>query len=179
MRFIFLFIFIVAMFSARSQQINFGNNAKIYLVRHAEKGQGADPLLTDDGNKRAGDLLRALKDKNIRRIYVTEYKRTQNTGDSLRIQLNIDTVHYIGDTTGEDLAKKIIAHNDLDKTILVIGHSNTIPKIIQKLALPGYPRDYIPDREFDNLFLLEYKGGKAILKKMKYGASSGPSATMQ
>ncbi|MEO6721416.1 MAG: histidine phosphatase family protein [Ferruginibacter sp.] len=179
MRLNFIFLLLAACSSAGAQQINFGNKASIYLVRHAEKGQGNDPLLTGEGNKRAGDLLRALKSKNILRIYVTEYKRTQNTGDSLRIQLGIDTVHYTADTTGDDLAKKILEHNDLNAPILVIGHSNTIPKIIQRLGLPGYPRDYIPDSEFDNLFLLKYKKGKAILQKSKFGASSGSSATMQ
>ena len=179
MRFILAIAFISLLSSGCAQQMVFGDNAKIYLVRHAEKEQGDDPLLTKEGNKRAGDLLRTLKNKNIRRIYVTEYKRTQNTGDSLRIQLSIDTVHYIADTTGEDLAKKIIEHHDINAAILVIGHSNTIPKIIQRLALPDYPRDYIPDKEFDNLFLLQFKKSKPSLERMKYGASSGSSATMQ
>jgi phosphohistidine phosphatase SixA len=179
MRFTLAIAFISLLSSGCGQQRGFGDNAKIYLVRHAEKEKGDDPLLTEGGNKRAGDLLRTLKNKNIRRIYVTEYKRTQNTGDSLRIQLGIDTVHYVADTTGEDLARKIIEHNDVNAAILVIGHSNTIPKIIQRLALPGYPRDYIPDKEFDNLFLLQFKNGEPSLERMKYGASSGSSATMQ
>jgi phosphohistidine phosphatase SixA len=179
MRFILAIAFISLLSSGCAQQMVFGENAKIYLVRHAEKEQGADPLLTQEGNKRAGDLLRTLKNKDIRRIYVAEYKRTQNTGDSLRIQLGIDTVHYLADTTGDDLAKKIIEHHDVDAAILVIGHSNTIPKIIQRLALAGYPGDYIPDKEFDNLFLLQFKNGKPSLERMKYGASSGSSATMQ
>lgn len=165
--------------SIYAQPAGFGNNAKVYLVRHAEKGPGNDPLLTEEGNKRAGDLLRALKDKGIRRIYVTEFKRTQNTGDSLRVALGIDTVHYTADTTGDVLQKKIVEHNDLDGSILVIGHSNTIPKIIQRLGLPAYSSDYIPDKEFDDLFLLQFKEGKAFLQRMKFGVSSGPSAAIQ
>ena len=179
MQFLFTVVFISLLSSAGAQGIVFGDNAKVYLVRHAEKEAGNDPLLTREGNKRAGDLLRKLKEKNIQRIYVTEYRRTQNTADSLRIQLGIDTVHYIADTTGEDLARKIIEHNDLNATILVVGHSNTIPKIIQKLGLPEYPSAYIPDKEFDNLFLFQFKAGKPSLQLMKYGASSGTSATMQ
>ncbi len=157
----------------------FGDAAKIYLVRHAEKQSGNDPLLTPAGNVRAGDLLRALKDKKIQRIYVTEYRRTQNTGDSLRIQLGIDTVRYLSDTSCIDLFKQIQAHQDMDKAILIIGHSNTIPLMIRKFGLADYPADYIPDKEFDNLFLVRFKKGKAILEKAKYGASSSASATMQ
>ncbi|MEI9957485.1 MAG: histidine phosphatase family protein [Ferruginibacter sp.] len=51
------------------------------------KESGKDPVLTKEGNQRAGDLMRTLKDKHIKRIYVTQFKRTQMTGDSLRIQL--------------------------------------------------------------------------------------------
>lgn len=157
----------------------FGDGATIYLVRHAEKQSGNDPLLTPAGNARAGDLLRVLKGKNIQRIYVTEYRRTQNTGDSLRIQLGIDTVRYLSDTSCTDLFNKIQAHHDMDKAILIIGHSNTIPLMVRKFGLTDYPADYIPDTEYDNLFLVRFKNGKPILEKMKYGASSSASAAMQ
>ena len=55
------------------------------------------------------------------------------TSDSIRIQLAIDTVHYLADTTGNDLLEKIKVHNDVGKTILVIGHSNTIPVKYKKV----------------------------------------------
>jgi len=179
MRFIFALVLSFIGFFAKAQSISFGNKAKIYLVRHAEKLPGEDPLLTTDGNKRAGDLMRTLKDKHIQRIFVTEFKRTQNTADSLRIQLGIDTVHYLSDTSCTDLFGKIKANNDMENTILIIGHSNTIPVIIRKLGIANYPPVDIPSNEFDNLFLVKFKKGKPSLKKMKYGAASGASATMK
>lgn len=166
--------------SALSQTpTGFTTSAKIYLVRHAEKDTGNNPSLTDDGKKRAGDLMRALKNKNIQRIYVTQYKRTQMTGDSLRLQLGIDTLHYLADTTALDIYNKIIANSDGSKTILIIGHSNTMPKIIKKLGGESIVPFLIPDTEFDNLFLLEFKRKKVKLKKMKYGNPSGKSATLK
>ena len=152
---------------------------KIYLVRHAEKESGNDPVLTENGKKRAGDLMRKLKDKNVQRIYVTQYKRTQMTGDSLRIQLGIDTVHYKADTTGEDIYNKIIAKADGGKTILIIGHSNTILRIIKKFGIVNFKQTDIPDAEFDNLYLVTYKRKKAVIKAMKYGVASAASAAMQ
>lgn len=151
----------------------------MYLVRHAEKGPGEDPLLSDAGNKRAGDLVKTLKNEKICHIYVTEYKRTQNTGDSVRLQLSIDTVHYLSDTSCTDLINKLIANKDVNNPILIIGHSNTISQIIRKLGLPDYPKDNIPANEFDNLFLLTFKNAQASLKSMKYGAASKNSATIQ
>jgi broad specificity phosphatase PhoE len=151
----------------------------IYLVRHAEKDTGNNPPLTVAGQKRAGDLMRLLKDKNIQRIYATQYKRTQQTGDSMRIQLHIDTLIYKADTTGESIYNRIIAAGDGDKNILIIGHSNTVPKIIRKLGAADYPEKEIADTEFDNLFVITYKKGKVKVKVIKYGAASGVSAKMQ
>jgi phosphohistidine phosphatase SixA len=157
----------------------------IYFVRHAEKESGSDPVLTENGNKRAGDLMRKLKNKNIKRIYVTQFKRTQMTADSMRIQLGIDTVHYLADESGVDLFNKIAAHHDFSNSILIIGHSNTIPDYIKKAGVVNYPQANIPDGEFDNLFKVYYRRPfifspyRAHVKGVKYGALSAISATMQ
>ena len=178
MRFLLLVLLFAFQINANARQTGFGNDASVYLVRHAEKERGNDPVLTTAGNKRAGDLARVLKDKGIRHIYVTAFKRTENTGDSMRLQLGIDTIHYIADTIGADLLEKIKLHGDLNNPILIIGHSNTVPATIRRLGIADYPLVYIPDKEFDNLFLLNFKGGKAILTKTRYGAVSATSATM-
>lgn len=152
---------------------------KIFIVRHGEKEAGKDPLLTAAGNIRAGDLMRKLQHEGIQKIYVSNTRRTQNTGDSLRIQLKIDTVHYQADTLCDNLVNTIMQHNDFGKTILIIAHSNTIPQIIRKFGVKDYPYGDISDNDFDDLFLITYKNEKAKLKKMKYGAKSGVSAGMQ
>lgn len=156
---------------------------KIFIVRHAEKIRdkeaGNDPLLTAGGNLRAGDLMRTLLNEGIQKIYVSQYKRTQNTADSMRIQLKIDTVHYVADTLCDNLINAIMEHSDFGKSILIIAHSNTVPHIIRKFGVTDFPYGDLPDDEFDNLFLVTYKKEKAKLKKMKYGARSGASAAMQ
>ena len=152
---------------------------KIFIVRHAEKESGSDPLLTPAGNKRAGDLMRALKNKGIKKLYVSQYRRTQNTADSLRINFGIDTVRYMADTLCDNLVNTIMGHNDFGKIILIVAHSNTIPQIIRKFGVTDYPYGDIPDNEFDNLFVITYKKGKAKLKTTKYGAKSGISAAMK
>ncbi len=152
---------------------------RIYIVRHAEKETGNNPVLTAAGIIRAGDLMRALKNEGVQKIYTSRYRRTQMTGDSMRIQLGIDTVHYAADTVCDDLVNTIMQHGDFGKTILIIAHSNTIPKIIRKLGVLDHPQADIPDNEFDNLFLITYKNEKARVKVMKYGARSGDSAPMQ
>ena len=142
---------------------------KIFIVRHAEKESGKDPSLTGEGKIRAGHLMRTLQSENIQKIYVSQYKRTQMTGDSLRIQLHIDTVHYAADTLCDNLINTIMEHRDFGKTILIIAHSNTIPQIIRKLGVTNYPYGDIPDNEFGKLFMITYKKGKAKVTQEYYG----------
>ena len=155
------------------------SKTRIYIVRHTEKytgkDAGRDPLLIATGMQRAGDLMRFLQDKKIKHIYVTPYKRTGMTADSMRIQLGIDTVHYKADTLCDDLVKKITEKNDLGSAILIIGHSNTLPKIIRRLGVLDYPQADIPDNEHDNIFLVRIKKKKLIASHYKYGQSSAIS----
>jgi phosphohistidine phosphatase SixA len=152
---------------------------KIFIVRHAEKEAGKDPALTLAGTARAGDLMRILQNEGIQKIYVSQYKRTQQTADSMRIQLKINTVQYTADTLCDNLVNTIMENADFGKTILIIAHSNTVPQIIRKFGVTDYPYGDLPDNEFNNLFVITYKKEKAKLKKMKYGAKSGVSAAMQ
>lgn len=178
MKYLFIFLAFIGFHnSVIAQQEPAGT--KIFIVRHGEKETGKDPVLTPAGNTRAGDLMRKLQGESIQKIYVSQYKRTQNTGDSLRLQLKIDTVHYAADTVCDKLITAIMEHGDFGKTILIIAHSNTIPHIIRKFGVTDYPYGDIPDTEFDNLFVITYKKEKAKLKKMKYGAKLGASAPMQ
>src|SRR4051812_36057260 len=101
------------------------------------------------------------------------------TADSMRLQLGIDTVHYAADTTGEDLIAKIKANHEVGKTILVIGHSNTILRLITALGVKDHPNRDIPDDEFDNLYHIAYINGKAHFSQLKYGDRSGTSASMK
>lgn len=157
----------------------FNKHTKIYMVRHAEKDTGNNPNLTMAGKKRAGDLMRVLADKKIQRIYSTPTRRTMQTGDSLRLLQNIDTLLYKPDTTAEGLLTKINAAGDAGKTILVIGHSNTVPALIRHLGVPQFMPKELADAEFDNLFLITYKKGKAVVKAMKYGEASAASVGMR
>lgn len=162
---------------AQTQSLQ-GKNSAIYIVRHAEKQTGTDPLLTEEGNKRAGDLARELKDKKIKKIYVTEYLRTQHTADSLQLQLGIDTIQVMADTSCTALFAAISNNNDWNKPILIITHSNIIQKIIYKLGITDFPQQNIPEKEFDNLYRVSVKNKQPVLTHTKYGKPSATSATM-
>lgn len=149
-----------------------------YLVRHAEKDTGKNPALTMAGYLRAGDLYRELKNKKISKIYVSQYRRSQLTADSLRLYKKTDTVHYKADTTGDDLFLKFIAvfkAVNFKNNVLIIAHSNTIPVILKRLGVTGLDISEIPDDEYDNLFVVTVKNKKVSLKWLKYGKASLPA----
>lgn len=166
-------------FHVKGQGGDIDSKTIIYLVRHAEKDTGKNPILTEKGMQRSGVLMRIMKEKKISHIYVTQYRRTQLTGDSLYKMMHIDTVHYLADTTGNDLVSKINEKKDWGRSILIIGHSNTIPALIRKLGVKNFIVKEIPETEFDNLFMITYKKHQPKLTVTKYGAPSAAAAKME
>lgn len=146
-----------------------------YVVRHAEKDTGKNPVLTMAGYLRAGDLFRELKNKKIWKIYVSQYLRSQLTADSLRIYKNTDTLHYVADESGDDFYLKLAAlpkREKNKKNVLIIAHSNTILSILKRLGITSLYFKEIPDHEYDNLFVVTVKNKKVSLKWLKYGKPS-------
>ncbi|RPD42337.1 histidine phosphatase family protein [Chitinophaga barathri] len=138
-----------------------------FLVRHAEKNPGRDSTLTTEGRQRAGKLYRILKDSAISRIYTTPFKRTVETGDSLRILGKVDTAFYQPDSTGESLLYEISRRGDWGKRILVVGHSNTLIPLIKSLnAKPKM--DSISEKDYGNLFIIHKGVQKAELVEKRY-----------
>ena len=161
-------------YSGHNYAQNLFRDGIIYIVRHAEKLKGKDPVLSPEGERRSGDLLQKLKKHPPQLIYVSQYKRTAMTADSLRLQMNIDTVHYVAEETGDSLLKKIGTN---EKCILIIAHSNTIPAILKKL-IPSVDI-VITDEMYDDLFIIRYKKGRPIFKRKKYGAANSTLQTNQ
>jgi phosphohistidine phosphatase SixA len=130
-----------------------GQPPVIFLVRHAERAAisghvPSDTGLSEVGRARAEALAQALKDAQITAIYTSEYKRTQETAAPLAQSLGMrPEVVAAGDQ--RSLVAKIRAQPG---NVLVIGHSNTLPQIINALGVAA--RVTIAESEYDNLFLV-------------------------
>lgn len=146
--------------------------AYIYVVRHAEKAAGNNPPLSEAGHQRAGDLFRTLRGAGIQQIYVSQYLRSAQTADSLRIYLGIDTIQYIADDSGEGLMQAIQARGGKACTILVVGHSNTIPTIIKRLGKRNPLEASIPDEQYDQLYFLNRTRKTVIMQRRAFGKAS-------
>jgi broad specificity phosphatase PhoE len=87
-----------------------------------------------------------LKDAGISAIYVTEFKRTQQTAAPLAKALGI-TVTTLPAKDNAALVAKLRASNG---NALVVGHSDTIPDLIKALGI-SEPIN-IAENDYDNLF---------------------------
>jgi 2,3-bisphosphoglycerate-dependent phosphoglycerate mutase len=125
------------------------NSKHIILIRHAEKSLNGG--LNNLGKKRAKKLSYILRNSNISKIYSTDYLRTIQTVTPLSKRYSLPIIKYDSIDDIIDYIKIDMAVDD-NKSILVVGHSNTIPELIYRLGGPSL--EEIPEEQFDNLFIL-------------------------
>ena len=150
----------------------------VILTRHAEKAAAPpkDPPLTAAGKKRAELLASMLAESGVEAIYVTELQRTQQTAAPLAARVRVKpTVVPSNDT--EALVKAIRAKQT--GVVVVVGHSNKLPAIIEGL---GGPKVSITEPQYDNLFILTVGQSQSSLLRLHYGDATPvnvPAGSMQ
>jgi broad specificity phosphatase PhoE len=120
----------------------------VFIVRHAEKAStgGKDPDLSVQGQKRADALAHILKDSQITSVFVTEFKRTQETAAPTARAANVSPTVVPANDVGV-LVEKLRA---LNGNALVVGHGNTIPDLLKALGI-ATPVS-IPEDEYTEIF---------------------------
>jgi 2,3-bisphosphoglycerate-dependent phosphoglycerate mutase len=156
-------------------------NSNIYIVRHAEKSTEPkdNPHLTEAGRQRATDLKKLLSGKKVTAIYSTNTNRTKETATQLA-ESNQLSIQTYGNDTLPQLFKTIFQSK---KNTLVVGHSNTVLKLLDAMQLK-HKKATIADHEFDNLFIVKVKKYKpkkanpflATLIETKYSNPSIPDS---
>lgn len=146
----------------------------VLLVRHAEKAAqpAQDPPLTEAGAARARALVQVARDAGVTAIITTQFERTRKTAEPTATALHI-TPEVVEAGPVPQHAKatvdRILAHGG--GTVLVVGHSNTIPAIVGALGAPQ-PRE-LCDSEYDQLFVVILGDtGPPRLIRSRYGAPS-------
>jgi broad specificity phosphatase PhoE len=128
----------------------------IYIVRHAEKVNETDTTnLTPAGYVRAEALADTLVNRGIDFIFSTPYRRTRQTARLLATRLGLPVVDYPPKPM-EAIVDRI--NRMRTKTVLVVGHSNTILEIAKGLgAKPAMTT--IESGDFDNLLRVDVRHG--------------------
>lgn len=152
----------------------------VIVVRHAEKAAvpGDDPPLSAAGEARARALREALRDARVQAVLVTQLQRTRLTAAPLTAALGLEpeVVPVRGDVAAHAraVAERVLS-NHAGQTVLVVGHSNTVPAIVE--ALGGGAVDAIDERVYDDLFVVVRPAdGAARLVHARYGSPTGAPA---
>lgn len=136
-------------------------SAVVYLVRHAEKTQDTeDPGLTPYGKERAAALADILVDRGVDRILSSDFRRTRETATPLANRLGVEVELYDAEDLG-NLARHL--REAEAETILVVGHSNTTPDLVE--ALGGDPGPPIEEDEYDRLYRIDLPSGRTVLER--------------
>ncbi len=138
------------------------------VVRHAEKGgdDPRDPSLSAAGRARAQALAKMLADAPLRAAYATAYRRTQQTARAAAAARGIAVTVYDARQPASAFASQLRAAHAAG-TVLVVGHSNTVPEIVA--ALSAQTVEPMAETEFDRLYRVRIvAGGTATLERSRY-----------
>src|SRR5688572_9866421 len=145
-----------------------------YIVRHAEKAAAGNnttmmnnnPPLTEAGEERAEALKNLLKTKKIDAIFSTNTIRAKSTAEPTRAYFNLAIATY---SSLPDSAF-ITRLKSLKKNSLIVGHSNTVDDIVNKLCGSIKIPSDLSESAYDNLFVIKKRGRKLSFINKKYGS---------
>ena len=155
----------ILLFNCTATKVNSTDIATtVYLIRHAEKASDGtkDPNLTEKGKERAKALAKQLKSDNVRAIYSTSYKRTRQTVEPLAKALDLDVIIYNPNDL-EKLKEEILRKYKYGETVVIVGHSNTTPTLVNLLISKDQFKK-IDESDYSNLYKVEiqYNGSKKV-----------------
>jgi len=146
----------------------------VYIVRHAEKADASsDPALSAAGEARARALSRVMSSDRPDFVITSPLRRTILTAQPTVMErsLPMEAIDFEGGVEGH-VARIVAQVRDLeaDQTVLIVGHSNTVPLIARAL---GYAEAAdMPECEFDRVTVLHLMGDGAHGQVSRYGAPS-------
>lgn len=154
------FILFISLFGALNASAQEVPVSKIILVRHAEKASDdpRDPSLSEKGKQRAVLLAALLKDVPVDAFYATPYKRTTQT-IAVLAEANGHKIQNYKPMDKANLAEIVQAGKG--KTIVIAGHSNTVPPMVNALiGKEEYP--LMDDNDYGKIWILVFKGDKLV-----------------
>ena len=140
-----------------STTICFGQDLEtttFFLIRHAEKTNDGtkDPPLTAEGEARAESWAYLIELASRNFFYSTNYKRTQSTAQAIANANNLTSIISY-DPMNFDLEKFL--NKVKGKTVVVVGHSNTIPSLANTL-INEERFQQIEESNYTKLFIVHY-----------------------
>ncbi len=132
-----------------------------YVVRHAEKMDGDDPLLTAKGLRRAAHISDMLKGAPIKAIYSTDTNRTIMTATATAADKGVAIELFSTD----DLSAFADMLKTREGTFLIVAHSSSTPDLASLLSGEDIPK--LDESDYEQMFKVVITDGRAVLTKMK------------
>jgi phosphohistidine phosphatase SixA len=136
----------------------------VIVVRHADRA--AEDDLIAAGLQRAQDLKASLAAAGVTLVITSDTKRARLTGAPTAQAAHAQT-QELADPVAIAAAVRAAPPTS---TVLVVGHSNTVPKIVQALGGPTLPD--LADACFDRMFVIQLGGPRPKVVQTRYGAPS-------
>jgi 2,3-bisphosphoglycerate-dependent phosphoglycerate mutase len=126
----------------------------IYLIRHAEKDLSTsnNPDLTEEGILRAQNWSDHFKDIAFDKVYSSNFTRTKKTATPTAEHNNLEIEIY----SPERISAKNFLEVNNGKTILMVGHSNTIPFFVNDIIGENI-YDEIDETVYNHLYKITIK----------------------
>lgn len=169
---VFLFVSFVG---CKEDQKNFeepvdAGTSTFYLIRHAEKDrtdpENTDPELSQKGMGRAMHWAEILSEVQLDAIYSTDYQRTAMTAAATSVKKDVDVIYFDPSTMDVDQFKA----DNLNKNVLVVGHSNTTPEFTNQLISEDkYSK--LDDSDNGSLFIVQITNGVTTSQKLNFNCN--------
>ena len=141
-----------------------------YFIRHAEKDRSdpedIDPELNQKGLGRAMHWAEILNEVSLDAIYTTDYERTRMTAAPAAIKQEITEQYYDPRT----LDIEAFQLENLGKNVLVVGHSNTTPNLVNRM-LGEEKYEGMDDYDNGSLFIVTVVDGKAVDQRLLFNCN--------
>jgi len=129
----------------------------VFCVRHAEKANDGtgNPPLTDAGKERAARLGDMLSKTRIDRIGSSNIKRNLSTAEAVKVRTLEPALEVFSPELANEWMQDLLISNP-GQHVLYVGHTNTIPDLLNRLAGRIVCMD-IPEDEYGRLYVVVTK----------------------
>lgn len=136
-------------------------SSTVIVVRHAEKvDDSRDPALSEAGVERAEALAEALEYAGLDAVYASQYQRTRLTAmpaaGEVGLSVRIAPIEGDIDVWAQGFAAEIVQEH-AGETVLVAGHSNTVPPLVSVLC--DCRVEALTDSDYDRIYIVSGAGG--------------------
>ena len=174
---------------------NYSITTTVLLVRHAEKvDDAANANLSEEGLTRADALVKTVDMYEIAGIYSTNFCRTALTVspvataqdlpiyvqqisssgglDSCAPAIQVSTVELPSHYNDLGLFVDLLLANHKGQNVLIAGHSNTTPALVNALGKGAFDEPQIEHDAYGDLYIITFNGLSATptLSKAKFGS---------